>query len=575
MINKRQSAKRLAKQLRKSKSKKHGRLLLAPGLKLVGVGKRPDTSYSAVLRAKAIDGWTTVILPFEWLPTPSLIEKALVRVGYATGDANTAVGAIRKALNGENTLPKIAFTEGNGWRDEYRAYVFGSEVIGTPARQVVFPPTPGEATGEGHHLTMGRAPGGSWKVWQHGMTKAFRSSDVILSAVCFGLASTMASRIGVESGLVHFYGPSTGGKTLTLAIVWSMFGPCFRERLPNWNATPTGFEELLDVSTDSPYVCDELTFLSADSDAAKNLKNTSYAIASDRRRVRSKHWAGGSTSPVRSGRTFVLSTGEVSLDELTAKHAGSRRLGERCRAIDIDADMGNGSGVFNELPTGLDLATFARRIEAKCQANYGHAGHRFIKHLIEERDAWPLRARRAMNDFKREAKVSSAGYAGRFAERFAGACAAGFEARRCGILAVSEEQIRRALIRLYKRAAKSLPNPERDARRALSELKSELTNPARVLRIRPGKVISAKEIAQADIFRRKDPKLGTLFLIRPEILARLCGSKAAWSEAIRLLRQGGHLVSDGRNLPTRQVSIAGSDRKSRLVCIRKGFAKSA
>jgi hypothetical protein len=557
---------------RPSDAKDSARVTLLPGLALLGVGKRPDGSFSAALRAKTLDGSVTVTLPFEWLTTPSSIEKALIRVGLVS-NPKTAAAAVVKTLLGNKKFPSIAFVDSSGWRDDHRAYAYGREVIGEPATRLVFPPSSGAEADQGH-LAMGRAPGGSWKAWRDGMNAAFRSSDVILGAVCLGLASTMAGRMGVESGLVHFHGPSTGGKTLTLTCVGSMFGPCSRDRLPNWNATPTGFEEALDVVADAPFVCDELTFLDAESDAAKNFKNTAYAIASNRGRLRSRHWAGGASSPVRHGRTFVLSTGELSLEELTAKSTGSRRMGERCRAIDIDADMGNGCGVFNQLPNGLDLAAVAKRIESLCSDNHGHAGYRFIEHLIDIQEEWPARAARAMAEFRAKANVSTAGFARRYIERFALAFAAAEEARRCGLLSVSVKQILRALLRLYRRGVKTLPDPERDAKRALKALKGQLSG-ATVLRLRPGTKVAKPDLAAAQFFRRKDPRHGAVYLVRPEAFAELCGSKAAWGESIRLLRAANYLVTDGRGLATKQVSLAGSKRKSRFLCIKQGFVDTA
>jgi hypothetical protein len=556
------------------KGKSNRRLPLAPGLELVGVGKRADGSYSAALHAKTLDGSATVIIPFEWLTTPLMIEKALVRIGYVSTDVKRATGPLVKTLLADKKLPSIAFADRIGWKDEYRAYAFGREAIGEPSKHLVFPPTSDEAEEQGQ-LTMGRAAGGSWRAWRDAMAGAFRSSDVILGAVCLGLASTMASRMGVESGLVHFFGPSTGGKTLTLACVWSLFGPCNRDRIPNWNATPTGFEEVLDVVADAPFVCDELTFLEADSDAAKNFKNTAYAIASNRGRVRSKHWTGGATSPVRPGRTFVLSTGELSLEELTAKHSGARRLGERCRALDINVDFENGTGVFDSLPNSHDLASFAKMIESQCQVNHGHAGYHFIQHLIDTREDWPARAARAMDEFRTKARVPSAGYARRYGERFAVSYASGLEGRRSGILTVSKKEVFRAILRLYRRGAKTLPNPERDAKRALKALKLQLVEGTSVVRLRPGKKVPRSDLADGQLFRRKDPKHGVLYLIKPEALAKLCGSQGARGEAIRLLRAGSYLIADSRGLATKQVSVAGAKRKSRFVCVKQSFVDDA
>ncbi|MEA2820069.1 MAG: hypothetical protein QOJ86_2073, partial [Bradyrhizobium sp.] len=181
---------------------------------------------------------------------------------------------------------------------------------------------------------------------------------------------------------------------------------------------------------------------------------------------------------------------------------------------------------------------------------------------------------RAMAEFRARANVSTAGYARRFIERFALAFAAAEEARRCGLLTVSAKQILRALLRLYKRGMKTLPDPERDAKRALKALKERLSG-VTVLRLHPGKKVAKADLAAAPFLRRKDPKLGTVYLVRPEAFAQLCGSKAAWGESIRLLRAAGYLVTDGRGLATKQVSLAGSNRKSRFLCIRQGFVDTA
>ena len=353
---------------------------------------------------------TSIVVPFEWLTTPSIIERNLARVGYVRTNTKTAANTIVKALRDGTKLPTIAFTETTGWKDDFKAYAFGRETVGRPQNPLLFMPSLAGDDAR-NQLAMGRAPGGSWEAWRDGTADALRCSDVMLAAICFGLASTTAGRMNVESGLVHIFAPSTSAKTLILVAVWSMFGPCNRDRLPNWNATPTGFEEMLDMVADAPFVCDELTFLEGDSDAAKNFKSLAYAIASNRRRVRSKHWTGGTGSPVRSGRTIVISNGELSLEELTAKSNRTRRLGEQCRAIDINADMETGCGVFNELPVGLDMASFARKIEASCQANYGHSGFRFIEHLVSQHAEWPVRATRSMDNFKQAAQVPSSGYA--------------------------------------------------------------------------------------------------------------------------------------------------------------------
>ena len=110
-LRKRRSPGRLRPKLRVAR--KTAGISIAPGLELVGVGKRPDGSFSAVLDAKTLDGTATVILPFELLTTPSAIAKTLVRVGRVR-HVKSEVNSIIATLLGDRKLPSIAFVDSSG-----------------------------------------------------------------------------------------------------------------------------------------------------------------------------------------------------------------------------------------------------------------------------------------------------------------------------------------------------------------------------------------------------------------------------------------------------------------------------
>jgi len=264
---------------------------------------------------------------------------------------------------------------------------------------------------------MSRAPNGSWKEWRDATSNALVRSELLQTIVCFSLASVMAARIPeLESGI------------------------------------RAGMEDLLDDCTDGPFPCDELTFLEGNIDAAENLRLLGYALPSNRRKTLSRHWAGGSTTWVRRGKTFVLSTGEISLAELSKKSPVARRAGVLHRAIDIPIDTKIGLGIFDTLPDATRLGDLAQKTEAECLANYGHAGYRFIKHLAADVKHWRVRTETSADKFMTFAKVPLTENQLRFARRFALAYAAGLEARRCGIVNLSKKTIGRSIRRIYRRA---------------------------------------------------------------------------------------------------------------------------
>lgn len=536
---------------------------IVQGLRLLGLGRTSDTSVNAVLRLKVLGEWVTVGIPLEQTINARHIEHALAKLGFVSRQRRIASVTLSRLLSDPNRLRLLTISDGNGWYDDYSAYVFGRRVIGTPRQEIVILNS-GHTSPTSGHLAMGRAAGGSWRDWQKGTHSALRHSDFLLSAVCFSLASTMASRFSkIESGLIHFHGQTSIGKTMLLIAAWSLFGPCRRELLPNWNTTPTGFEELLDVCTDMPFVCDELTFQAGASDASHNLKTASYAISSNRRKARSKHWAGGAAPTTRRGKTFVLSTGEESL--ATTRNTEPRRLGEQCRALDIAIRARH--GVFRSLPKDDQFDDIVRRLEICCRSNYGHAGYHFIKNLILDHAAWPDRAEAAMTEFMDFANVPVTRLDRRFASRFALAYAAGLEARRCRILGVSRKRIARSLRRAYRSSSHPILGQTAKVDEVLATLRTRFQSA-------PGLPILTPDLpetvaANAEILVREESTGENMFMVSSDYLIALCGSKEVWKSVVSQLRRAGHLLAASKGLATRQISIHGTRR--RFLCVKSSF----
>ena len=94
-----------------------------------------------------------------------------------------------------------------------------------------------------------------------------------------------------------------------------------------------------------------------------------------------------------------------------------------------------------------------------------------------------------------------------------------------------------------------------------------------IVAARLNKRLSEAELDEAMALVRNDPKHGRFFMIKPEKLQARCGSKDLWNVVIGRLRQSGYLISDGRQIATRQVSFPGLGRP-RFVCIKEGFIET-
>jgi hypothetical protein len=156
----------------------------------------------------------------------------------------------------------------------------------------------------------------------------------------------------------------------------------------------------------------------------------------------------------------------------------------------------------------------------------------------------------------------------RLAERFALAYAAGLEARRVGLLkTLPKRSIARALCAAFAQASRTLPDPQREAKEVLARLREEIVE----------RLVStssaSQEILEANVISRPDETHGSVLLVRPPFLDQLCSSQEVRHSVINALRTAGYLITDGRGLATKQVSIAGNAKRMRFICLKHSFLR--
>ena len=94
---------------------------------------------------------------------------------------------------------------------------------------------------------------------------------------------------------------------------------------------------------------------------------------------------GGTLRQSQTWRVLPLSTGEVTLATKIAEERGRRaHAGQGVRMLDIPADAGRGSGVFDHPGPDKDAGKLAQAIKHAATTDYGVAGPAFIRCLLED-----------------------------------------------------------------------------------------------------------------------------------------------------------------------------------------------
>lgn len=536
---------------------------LHPGFRCLGVHIDSLGAHHFVLRLEGVAGSRNVLLPFRDVVSDSSSKAALAAHGYLHSQTGAAVERLRQMAEENRKLPLLIVADGNGWYDNGRAYLFGSVLIGRPRKEIVVLTSSDHGKSESD-TGPSLASAGTLKKWRKGTRRAMERSDLLLCSICFALAAPLLSQLGEKSWLAHFYGPAGSGKTLVLVVARSLFGN--PGTLPNWNTTPTAFDEALKAASDAPFSCDELTYLDKQSDAAKNLSRITYSVDANRGKAVSKRSSSYDGAALRRGRTVVLSNGEISLARVYAQTNQTRREGEQRRAFDIAIDSNPETGMFRSLPAGQSFREFSKELASTCSKNYGHPGHHFVSHLVSSRKVWPTRVREAAERFAKRVDSSGHHLAHEQAVRFGIALAAGLEARRCGIIKCSEIRIDRVLRRFYRRSTRILAKQDVSTSKLLKMLRHTLRKKEGVL---PFAKAKEKMPPGTCAYYRKDRDE---FLVWPNFLEELCGkSQAAMRMLLGDLKERGHLRPGPNGVSTKQVSGI-NGRRERFVCIKGSFA---
>jgi putative DNA primase/helicase len=274
-------------------------------------------------------------------------------------DLNDRSGVLRYIAGQcpKKTMRAAAVT---GWHDD--AFVLPHEVIG--ADDVWF-----QASGR----TAPYASAGSFEGWRELAALAI-GNPLMMLAISSAFAGPLLAPLNIDGGGLNLFGDTSVGKTTALQAGVSVWGgPAFKR---TWRATANGLEGAGALHTDTLLALDELGEIDP-----KGLYEAAYAMVNGQGKTRANRY--GEAREATRWRVFLLSTGEVTLAARMAAGNLDVKAGQELRIMDIP--VAGQFGLFDELHgrgSGGILADEARNLAAQ---HYGHAGPRFVSHLVRDR----------------------------------------------------------------------------------------------------------------------------------------------------------------------------------------------
>ncbi len=261
-------------------------------------------------------------------------------------------------------VPKKVITAATrtGWTAKGSAFVLHDRIIG--AEDVHFQSESISADGAARS-------GGDYYQWQQ-MAEWCEGNPVLMLSLCVALTGPLLIKVHhSDSGGVHWVGDSSIGKTTALIVGASVWGGDDFKR--TWRATSNGLEGAAALLSDTCLCLDEIS--EAD---PREVGAIVYSLGNGTGKTRATRV--GSARQVHRWRLTILSTGERSISAAMQEGGKQAKAGQLVRLLNIPA--ARQFGVFDNLQHFADGRQMADTFKTECAKNYGHAGIKFVEHII-------------------------------------------------------------------------------------------------------------------------------------------------------------------------------------------------
>lgn len=261
--------------------------------------------------------------------------------------------------------------------------------------------------------------------WMREVAMPIAGNSRLVFSVCCAFGGPLMGPLVVQTGGFHLVGDSSLGKTTALLMAASVWGaPNFKRQ---WRQTDNALEGTAAQHSDCLLLLDEIGQAEG-----RIVGECAYMLANEQEKGRSQRSL--QLRKPRTWRLLFLSSGEKSLSDHMEEAGKKANEGQLLRMPSVPADAGQGLGMLEDLHGGTDGKAFVEGLTKAAASHYGTAGAAWLQWLADNLAEVEGRAVALMARFEAECVPQQVhSQVRRVAARFALVAAAGELATKAGL----------------------------------------------------------------------------------------------------------------------------------------------
>jgi putative DNA primase/helicase len=295
---------------------------------------------------------------------------------------------------------------------------------------------------------------GDFNVWKSRVAAPCEGNSYLILALSCAFAGPLLEPLNIPGLGFHYFGDSTTGKSTSLAVSASAWGP--EKFMISWRTTINGLEIQAASRSSTLIPVDESHQVDP-----KVLDASVYMLLNGTAKARMNKDI--SPREIEHWRACVLSSGERSIETHQATAKIEHKVGQTVRIIDVPVVTGP-YGLFEDIHEAKNGAEFSDALRDAATRHYGHAGPSFVEKFIANFAGLQLSARLA--DILEEFGIGLSAQDTRVARSFALIALAGELAIEWRILPWPSRSALSAAINIFNLWSKSQPRSTRSKENA-------------------------------------------------------------------------------------------------------------
>ena len=222
---------------------------------------------------------------------------------------------------------------------------------------------------------------GTTEQWRENVGYRCSGNSRLIMAVACSFAGPILRLVRAECGGIHFHGATSTGKSTSLIVGGSVCGGGGQSGfVQTWRSTINGLEAISEAHNDGTVFLDELSQVDPHLAA-----ETAYLLGNGMGKNRMSRGMG--TRKQLKWTLLYVSSGELTLAEHSASAGKRTRGGAEVRLLNIEADAGQGLGLFEMLHGTPTPDAFAHELKGAASRYYGAPFRAFVKRLTRDKSA--------------------------------------------------------------------------------------------------------------------------------------------------------------------------------------------